>query len=109
MRLAVFTGLLVLTIAALAKGPAQSDRSDLILQMMRARASQQHDIWFELGDYPRAIQSLRLLHEIFPHDYALETDLGWMEENVENYPSAIGTYIAATAKRGRKRSRSVFP
>ena len=92
-RIAVFTGLIALSMAALAQGPAQSDRSDLILRMMRERAIQQHDIWFELGDYPRAVQSLRLMQQIFPHDYALETDLGWMEENVENYADAIGTYV----------------
>jgi tetratricopeptide (TPR) repeat protein len=35
-----------------------------------------------------------VLHELFPDDYALETDLGWMQENVENYGAAISTYIA---------------
>lgn len=93
-RIAVFVGLSALTIAAFARGPVQPDRTETILRLMRERASQQHDVWFELGDFPRAVASLKILHEVFPHDYALETDLGWMQENVEQYGDAIGTYIA---------------
>jgi tetratricopeptide (TPR) repeat protein len=33
-----------------------------------------------------------VLHELFPHDYELETDLGWMLENVEDYGAAIVVY-----------------
>ena len=93
-RLAAFIGLSALTIAAFARGPVQPDRTETILRLVRERASQQHDIWFELGDYPRAVASLKLLHELFPHDYALVTDLGWMQENIEQYGDAISIYVS---------------
>ncbi|MHB8635716.1 MAG: hypothetical protein ACYC96_04500 [Fimbriimonadaceae bacterium] len=80
--------------SAVARGPVQPDRTDLILEMVRGRATQQHDAWFDDGDFPRAIQSLRVLHELFPHDYGLETDLGWMLENVEDYGGAIAVYVS---------------
>jgi len=92
-RLAILAACLAVVTAAFARGPAQPDRTNLILEMVRGRATQQHDVWFGDGDFPRAIQSIRVLHELFPHDYALETDLGWMLENVEDYGGAIAVYM----------------
>ena len=79
--------------SAVAHGRQPTDRTRLILELVRGRATQQHDAWFADGDFPRAIQSIRVLHELFPSDYGLETDLGWMLENVEDYGSAITVYI----------------
>lgn len=79
--------------AAFARGPQHKDRTNVILALIRARAERQHDSWFADGDFPRSIQSLRLLHALFPTDYDLETDLGWMLENVEDYADAIKVYI----------------
>lgn len=94
-RCVIFVCCAALVAAAVAQSPQKPiDRSKLILQIARERASRQNDAWFNDGDFPRAIQSLRVLHELFPHDYDLETDLGWMYENVEDYGSAISLYIA---------------
>ena len=92
-KIAILIACAALAAVVAAKGPGQKDRSALILNMVRSRATQQHDAWFNDGDYPRAIQSIRVLHELFPHDYELETDLGWMLENVEDYGGAIAVYI----------------
>ena len=93
-RLGLLAACVVLIATACAQGPQQHDRTSLILDMVRGRATQQHDLWFKDGDFPRAIQSIRVLHELFPHDYDLETDLGWMLENVEDYGGAIAVYIS---------------
>lgn len=69
------------------------NRTDQILQVARDRVTTQGDAWFSDGDYPRDIQSLRLLHELFPSDYDLATSLGWMLENVHDYGKALAVYI----------------
>ncbi len=91
LSLVVLAGLAALSLAS---GPTQKDRSGQILNIIRGRATQQHNAWFNDGDYPRAIQSIKVLHQLFPHDYDLETDLGWMLENVEDYAGAISVYVA---------------
>jgi tetratricopeptide (TPR) repeat protein len=69
-------------------------RTQAILDVVKVRARAQGDVWFGDGDYPRCIQSLTVLHELFPHDYTLTTDLGWMYGNVENYGSELAVYVA---------------
>jgi tetratricopeptide (TPR) repeat protein len=77
----------------IAAGPApQADRTAAIWSVAEDRIIRQNDIWFKQGDYPRAIQSLRILFGLEPHDYEIATDLGWMLENVENYDSALQVY-----------------
>jgi hypothetical protein len=92
-RIVVFAMCMVVAAAAVAHSPQKQDRTSLILDLIRGRATQQHDVWFKDGDFPRAIQSIRVLQQLFPHDYDLETDLGWMLENVEDYGGAIAVYI----------------
>jgi tetratricopeptide (TPR) repeat protein len=75
----------------------QSERAELkrvpaILDLVRDTATHQHDAWFTDGDFPRAIQSLKVLNKLFPHDYQLVTDLGWMLENVHDEGTAIVVY-----------------
>ncbi len=54
--------------------------------------ARQVDVWFKEGDYPRLIQLLRFRIEVYPNDYDLATDLGWMLQNVERRPDALEVY-----------------
>lgn len=77
--------------------PGSAVRPDLsrvkgILEFIRGEASSQHDVWFDDGDFPRSVQSLKILHSLFPADYSLLTDLGWMLENIQENSSALITY-----------------
>jgi tetratricopeptide (TPR) repeat protein len=57
-----------------------------------ARLERQHDVWFEQGEFPKTVQLLRFETELAPADYDTWTNLGWMQENVEQYPAAEATY-----------------
>lgn len=54
--------------------------------------ARQVDVWFKEGDYPRLIQLLRFRIEVYPNDYDLATDLGWMLESVERKTDALEVY-----------------
>jgi tetratricopeptide (TPR) repeat protein len=68
-------------------------RVDEIWSIAQDRMVRQNDIWFDGGDYPRIIQCLRFQHAIFPSDYDVATNLGWMLENVEEWDMALAVYI----------------
>jgi predicted Zn-dependent protease len=53
---------------------------------------QQMDVWFDDGDYPAAIQMLRVTAEARPKDYDTITNLGWMLENIEEWDAAEAVY-----------------
>lgn len=68
------------------------DRQAAIWSYAQGRLDQQMDIWFEDGDYPKVIQLLKVEASAFPNDYEVATNLGWMQENVQDYPAAIKSY-----------------
>ena len=72
-----------------AKAP---DRQAAIWNAATDRLTDQMDIWFKAGEFPKTIQVLRLQAEIDPHDYDVATNLGWMYENVDDYPNALIAY-----------------
>jgi len=74
--------------------PAQPkiDRTQIILYAAYNRMAKQTDIWFEDGDFPKAVELLNFQHEVFPNDYETATNLGWMQENIERYEDARTTY-----------------
>jgi tetratricopeptide (TPR) repeat protein len=72
---------------------AKQDRMKVILQSFANRVSQQNDIWFDDGEFPRVIQLLRISFALNPSDYDIATNLGWMQENVERWDQALLTYI----------------
>ena len=87
--------LLVATAALLGAGPAPmsaEDRQAAIWSHAQGRIEQQMDIWFEDGDYPKVIQVLKIEANAFPNDYEVATNLGWMQENVEDYDAATRSY-----------------
>lgn len=86
-----------MTLAALSfvlalQAPASASRIDQIWQAADERMARQVDLWFKDGDYPRLIQLLRFRSELFPGDYEIWTDLGWMLENVEDLAAALSVY-----------------
>ncbi len=86
---------MLMAASVIAQGPAptiSTGRDGEIWSHAQARIEQQMDVWFESGDYPKVIQLLKVERDLTPHDYEVATNLGWMQENVEDYPSAIKTY-----------------
>lgn len=85
----------VLSLATLFNLAAAIDqREDTIWSAAHTRFSSQTDRWFDDGDYPRCIQMLRVMHEIWPADYDTTTNLGWMLGNVEQPQEEIAIYEA---------------
>lgn len=71
----------------------EDPRMQMIWDSAYNRMAEQASIWYDAGDFPRSVQLLRLQYEIFPNDFDVVTNLGWMLENVEQYPAALATYI----------------
>ncbi|CAN5657618.1 hypothetical protein BH11ARM2_BH11ARM2_16470 [soil metagenome] len=67
-------------------------RIDAIWDSTYNRLNTQLDIWFSDGDFPKCISLLKSQYVIWPKDYEVATNLGWMEENVEDIDGAIQTY-----------------
>jgi tetratricopeptide (TPR) repeat protein len=67
-------------------------RLDAIWAAVDDRVAQQTDIWFNDGDYPKSIHMLVFQATYEPHDYEAVTNLGWMQENVEDWDGALATY-----------------
>lgn len=57
------------------------------------RLELQNDYWFDAGDFPRTIQTLRMMQSIYPHDYESATNLGWLLESTEQWDEALAVYI----------------
>ena len=69
------------------------DRVDAILGFANDRLATQIDAMFDDGDFPAVVQLLRLQAEAFPSDYEVWTNLGWMQENVQQWDAALATYV----------------
>ena len=57
------------------------------------RLSTQIDAFFDDGDFPASISLLKVQAEAYPADYDVWTNLGWMQENVEQWDAALVTYV----------------
>ena len=78
--------------SALAAKP-NPQRIQAIWEHAQARLELQNDYWFDAGDFPRTIQSLRLMNSIFTDDYDIATNLGWLLESTEQNDAALVVYI----------------
>jgi tetratricopeptide (TPR) repeat protein len=74
------------------QGQAPS-RVDAIWNHAVDRLNTQADEWFEDGDFPRVINLCRVLYAMYPDDFDIATNLGWMLENVEKYDEGLAVYI----------------
>ncbi len=89
---------LVAPLAAQTKKPQPSpkkaqSRVDAIMDLANDRMSTQIDVMFDDGDFLTVIQLLKVQAEMYPSDYEVWTNLGWMEENVEQWDAALATYV----------------
>lgn len=69
------------------------NRVDAIWNHAVDRINSQTDTWFEDGDFPRVINLIRVLYAMYPADFEIATNLGWMLENVEKWDEALAIYI----------------
>ncbi len=94
---ATLIGLCVaVTGAAWASGMQTSssgNRMGRIMTSVNDRLGTQADAWFEDGEFPRALQLLRVHYELMPNDYEVATNLGWMLENMELFDEALAVYV----------------
>jgi len=70
----------------------ESPRMDALWEAVSDRISTQTDIWYEGGDFPKCVELLRMQANLFPQDYEIVTNLGWMQENLERWDDAVTTY-----------------
>ena len=73
--------------------PAKPGRVDAIMDFANDRMSTEIDALFDDGDFPAAIGLLKVQAEAYPADYDVWTNLGWMQENVEQWDAALATYV----------------
>lgn len=83
----------LVAVAAVSMAQTPKTRVGQIWGAATNRMIDQQDIWFEDGDYLPSIQVLKLEAEKWPADYDIWTNLGWMEENVEEWDQALATYV----------------
>ena len=86
---------------------ASKQRLDEIWEAVDNRISQQIDIWFDDGDYPKSIHMLVFEAEYSPHNYDVITNLGWMQENVEEWDAALATYQQYRRNNPQDRDRAL--
>lgn len=72
---------------------ADPARVNAIWNRMIDRFNVQNDRWFEDGDFPRNIQLLRVMNGLFPDDWEVATNLGWLLESTENDAEALSVYV----------------
>ena len=84
--------LAITTINALAR-EEDPPRIRAIWQAAHGRLELQNDYWFEAGDFPRTIQTLRVMQSLYPNDYDSITNLGWLLESTEQWDEALAVYI----------------
>lgn len=84
--------LLVMFASVACAQASSSSRLEAIDNAIDSRLSTQLDVWFEDGNFPVCIQLLKVQAELATKDYDVWTNLGWMQENVEDYSDAEKTY-----------------
>jgi len=76
-----------------AQHKADPKRVDAIWNFAVDRINRQNDFWFDQGDFPRVINLCRVMYALYPNDYEVATNLGWMLENIERWDEALAVYI----------------
>ncbi|MEZ0325969.1 MAG: hypothetical protein ACAH95_08675 [Fimbriimonas sp.] len=84
----------ILTLASGFAGAQDPKRVAAIWDAANERISKQVDIWFEDGEFPMTIQLLRVQVDLYPDDYDVATNLGWMLENIEEWELAREAYAS---------------
>ena len=89
--------LLVLSCAGIACAGTQASqpskqRLDAIWNSMDARVETQINVWFDNGDYPMTIHLLEFQVDYSENVEDTVTNLGWMQENIQDWDAALATY-----------------
>ena len=71
---------------------ASQRRQTAIWAAIYNRTNTQIDVWWDQGDFPAIINLLRFQAELYPHDYDIATNLGWMYDNVKDSANADAAY-----------------
>lgn len=93
MKAALIAALMAAGTMAGSTHPPQKSRMDAIWNSAYNRMVKQHDYWFDAGDFPRIINSLRLMNGVYPEDYETATNLGWLLESTEENDEALVVYM----------------
>lgn len=88
---AAITGMVIGAFAA--PQDATAKRAEAIWDRAIDRINRQTDVWFIDGDFPRVINLCRVMYALYPSDYEIATNLGWMLENIERWDEALAVYI----------------
>jgi tetratricopeptide (TPR) repeat protein len=81
-----------MALATSAAAQSSQERIDAIWAIATNRMIAQQNAWFEDGDFLACISVLGLEAKKWPKDYEIWTNLGWMQENVEEWDDALTTY-----------------
>lgn len=91
--LAIGVLLAVVSSAFAAPTEVETPRMKAIWAAAFNRSTEQIDMWFEAGDFPRCVQLLRVLYEIRPSDYEAATNLGYMLKSTDAYDEELAVYV----------------
>lgn len=79
--------------SGISQTPPDQRRVDMIWNHAVDRLNRQTDTWFDDGDFPRVINICRVMYALYPEDFEMATNLGWMLENIELWDQALAVYI----------------
>ena len=104
--------LLVIWCAGLAEATTQASnpskpRLDAIWNAVDSRVDDQINVWFEDGDYPMTIHMLCFQADYASANYDVVTNLGWMQENVEQWDDALATYTKYRLNNPKDKDRAL--
>jgi len=102
-----FLSTVALGVSCMAMAGPTTDRVDAIWSYAKDRIDRQMDVWFEDGDFPATIAILKVSSILSPHDYEVLTNLGWMQENIQQYDEAQKTYERYQADNPQDPDRSL--
>lgn len=94
LRWTILAAAVGLASMALAGGKQpEADRTARIWDIADKRSVMISDLWFKDGEFPKCIQLLKFRAELWPNDYDVYTDLGWMFENIHHWDEALAIYV----------------
>lgn len=100
-----FGVLALISLVIAAHGKQVSPKVPRVAEIWKAadvRMNNQADIWFDRGDFPRALQVLKFRYAARPNDHELATTLGWMLENVKRDDEAVALYVRLRNKSAKE-------
>lgn len=82
-------------VASAGASAAKADQAkiDAIWDVANLRVNRQLEVWYEDGDFPRMTQALRFQYSLYPEDYEIATNLGFLLESIGYEDEALAIYI----------------